>query len=271
MKQYNRLSKSFGLIVKTKSGQIVLLRRKIPYCLQDFYYYLHKKKVPYSSDSEMIRAIFNEEYAPQMDPQELVDYERYLRKEPFEDMYDFPHGQLPYSLKRQATLSNLHIFYAAYREFQEESGFKFSVQRSKIEHFPLVCVKFTGCNDLDYEQSYYIVDNVTSLKRCFYFETFKEPCRAEKPISSWDDDRLIYEGQLISIEEAYRLLLKQQSIKVDLKHWLCLNTNLVQKMLSHDDLINEAEMNDHFKNISLPCTSKSQETLPPSTHNSLSG
>lgn len=218
MKQY-KLSKSFGIIVKTNSDKILILQRKIPYVLQDFYYYLQKRKVPYTTDSMLTK--FEREWLPLLKPHDLRDYQKYLQRKPFEDMYDFPHGQLKNS--HQKTFSTSDIFYHAYREFVEESGFTFSIKRYEITRFPIVCVQFIGCDSMFYEQNYFIVDNVRRLRRS-----------ESQPITSWTDDRLIYEGKLVSTDEAYQMLSRQQSIKVDMKNLLCLATETIEEMLTVD-------------------------------------
>ncbi|GFQ65915.1 hypothetical protein TNCT_575061 [Trichonephila clavata] len=41
-----------------------------------------------------VRAQFEDEWMSMMKKHDLEDYKRYLKGESFEDMYDFPHGQL---------------------------------------------------------------------------------------------------------------------------------------------------------------------------------
>ncbi|GFR31709.1 uncharacterized protein TNCT_58671 [Trichonephila clavata] len=184
---------------------IVVLRRKVPYCIQDFFHRLHTKKylLP-SSPSQFfdIRAEFEDEWLPMLKKHGLEDYKRYLNGEYFEDLYDFPHGQLRSKLKED--ISTIELFNAAYREFQEETGFHFKFTKEEVERYPLVTSQYKGLDGFLYKQNYFIVNNVRGLKRHAYFNSFNKSSTAKGQITSWNDDRLIYQGIILPIEVAYR-------------------------------------------------------------------
>ncbi|GFT43014.1 uncharacterized protein TNCV_2777711 [Trichonephila clavipes] len=99
----HKCSTSYGIVVKTECERIMVLRRKVPYCVQDFFHCLHKKKYPWPSSRSLfwdVRDQFEDEWLPTMRKHELEDYKRYLKGECYEDMYDFPHGQLRPKPKR---------------------------------------------------------------------------------------------------------------------------------------------------------------------------
>ncbi|GBL58213.1 hypothetical protein AVEN_97257-1 [Araneus ventricosus] len=220
---YNKCSTSYGLIVKSAFNSIVVLRRKVPYCVQDFFLHLSRKKgltlAPMSFSA--IKQQFELEWGPRLRPCELEDYQRFLNGEVFEDEFDFPHGQLKRSKKYA---ENKYVqFCSAYREFQEESGFHFSFTERDVERYPLVWIEFEGLDGFQYKQYYFIVDNVKDLRRHTYFNSFKRSSTVKNQIQSWNDDRLIYHGQLMPLEKAYEKFLQQQHLKRDMKHLLCLN------------------------------------------------
>lgn len=221
----NKLCTSYGLVVKSKTGNVVLLQRKIPYCVQDFYHLLHEKKIPYTSDVTAVKQVFEDYYSHTLKPHEKLDYERFMNYEPFEDMYDFPHGQTP-GRKKNMTVQDL--FYMAYQEFQEETGFHFSVKYS--DSFPLIHVNFKGLDGKLYHQYYFVVENAKYLKRHTYFSSFPR-ASSEHRINSWIDDRLIYNSIMVPEQEAYKLFLSQQSLKSDCKQYLCMKMDQLSELL----------------------------------------
>ncbi|GFQ68212.1 uncharacterized protein TNCT_730091 [Trichonephila clavata] len=209
----HKYSTSYGIVVKTVCQKIVIINRKVPYCIQSFYISLHKQK--YEQPSAMfqfkdVQELFEDTWLPYMKEHDLVDYKKYLDTKCFEDYFDFPHGQLR---KKKNGLSLTKIFYDAYMEFKEETGFFFYVRQSDIKNFPVVTVEYKGLDDFTYQQHYFIVNNVRILTKINNL----------KPFIPWNDDSLIYRGLIIPIELAYEQFVFQQNMKKDMKHILCSN------------------------------------------------
>lgn len=213
----------YGIVLKTKSNEIVIIKRKVPYCIQNCFYVLHKKDIPFTTDSKKFQELFEQHYADKLTPSDLLDYQRFLNKQIFEDTYDFPHGHVKIYGKK----TNIYkLFYEAYREFTEETGFCFDIVKSQIPNLPRVCLKFLGCDGKEYEQHYFIVDELKHIKRF----SFKALLR--KDIKDWDDDRLLYSGQVIPIYKAFEYFVKQQDLKADFKYLLCMKTKEIETMLN---------------------------------------
>lgn len=247
---YNKYSTSYGLVVKSAFNNIIILRRKIPYSVQDFFAHLSRQKGFSLSPKHFptVKKYFENEWVPRLKPHELEDYNRFLKGEVFEDEFDFPHGQL--ERKKKHSLNKYIQFCTAYREFQEESGFHFSFTKRDIERYPLVWVEFEGLDRFQYKQYYFIVDNVKDLRRHSYFNSFKMSSTVENQICSWNDDRLIYHGQMMPLEKAYSKFLNQQNLKRDMKHLLCLNWNcIIERPLDDREQTSESEV-DLCKKIS---------------------
>ncbi|GFQ73860.1 uncharacterized protein TNCT_248051 [Trichonephila clavata] len=244
---YHKCCTSYGIVVKTECKRIMVLRRKVPYCIQDFFHRLHKKKQPWPSSPSLffdVRVQFEKEWMPKMKKHELEDYKRYLKGEYYEDLYDFPHGQL--RSKPKEKVSTTELFYAAYRKFQEETGFHFKFTKEEIEDYPLVTLQYTGLDGSVYKQNYFIVNNVRGLKRHVYFNSFNKSYTGQ--VTSWNDDRLIYQSLLLPIEVAYRKFTIQQKMRSDLKHLLC--SNYLERLYDYT-LLDKDEENNHENALSL--------------------
>lgn len=225
MSQRTKFSESYGLIVKTKCGRVVVIRRKVPYCVQNYFIYLHslykKNKLKFDSahcQFNDIRDRFEKDYLPYVSKSDNLDYERFLTNQVYEDLYDFPHGQIH---KKKMKNDYYQLFLTAYREFREESGYRFSFKREDVEKYPLIRLQFIGCDGNLYTQYFFIVNNVYGLRRYSYFDSFPSQSTAAIKIQSWQDDRLTYRGELIRLEVAYLKFWQQQSIKHDSKYLLC--------------------------------------------------
>ncbi|KAG8170591.1 hypothetical protein JTE90_010181 [Oedothorax gibbosus] len=192
---------------------VVILKRKVPYCVQDYFIALHHTKQQPPCHFPDIREQFEREYLPHLKEHEKLDYQRFTAGAVFEDQYDFPHGQCSPSHKTKHKK-----FAAAFREFKEESGFHFQMRNKEIDTLSMKKLNFIGCDGYHYEQYYFILENVVGLKRHSYFNTFGNSSTVENKIKSWNDDSLVYDGILLSIKEAYRKLLRQQHLKADGKH-----------------------------------------------------
>lgn len=211
---------SYGLIVTTRKNRVVLIKRKVPYCVQNFYHFLHKKNVffdEYSQDPfPIVKESFEHVVLPNLEECDQLDYSRFINDEIFEDLYDFPHGQL----RHRSTSSIYDCFQEAYREFQEETGYRFRFSKEDIKKYPIYKIEFFGCDNIQYTQYYFIVEKVRGLRKCRYFDSFKEPLRSSLKIKGWVDDKLVYNSKLLTIENAYQVLKKQQILKKDNKHLL---------------------------------------------------
>lgn len=220
----NKFAVSYGLIVITKENRVMLIKRKVPYCIQNFYMFLNDKGIKHDSYDQhpfhRLKDIFENEWLPYLNKNDQWDYFHFKNGKLFEDMYDYPHGQMSVS---KFPKSRLQCFKNAYREFREETGFRFSKTKEDIEKYPLIQIKFKGCDQQNYTQYYFIVQNVKDLRRHRYFDSFTQPYTSAVKIKNWKDDRLIYKSYLIPITEAYKILKAQQTIKRDDKHLILKN------------------------------------------------
>ncbi|KAG8175226.1 hypothetical protein JTE90_022649 [Oedothorax gibbosus] len=215
----HKFDTSYGIVVKTTLNQVVILFRKVPYCVQNFLVQMKKETPPCPFWN--FRNQFETSVLPHLKRYEKLDYRRFINNSWFEDMYDFPHGQLHTKCKN---VSLERIFLSAYREFTEESGFHFKFKKEDIKHYPLVELEFKGHDGIRYWQYYFIVENVPNLKRHSYFNSFDGCPINDNQIRSWIDDRLVFHGQLLNLQVAYDLFLRQHTMKQDWKHLLCLPT-----------------------------------------------
>ncbi|MBK5646857.1 MAG: hypothetical protein I4N51_06930, partial [Acinetobacter sp.] len=130
----NKFAVSYGLIVITKNNKVMLIKRKIPYCVQNFYVFLHDHGVqqdPYNQNPFLqLKEVFETMWLPYLDKYDQQNYFRFQHGNIYEDMYDFPHGQLGIA---KLTKNRVQCFMNAYREFREETGFRFSFTKEDIE------------------------------------------------------------------------------------------------------------------------------------------
>ena len=224
MKRYNNFTTSYGLIVKTYNNRVMLIKRKVPYCVQNFYIFLHKNNFKYEGTTHdpfyQVKETFEKTWLPKLSESDRLDYMRFIKGEMFEDLYDFPHGQVCH--KYPQTLHQ--YFMTAYREFREETGYRFFFTKEDVKNYPIVKVEFTGCDKINYKQFYFVVENVKELRRNRYFDSFEIPLLSTVKIKNWNDDRLVFKSKLLSMSEAYIILKKQQEIKTDFKHLLLENS-----------------------------------------------
>lgn len=217
----NKFSTSYGLIVKTQNNCIILIRRKVPYCVQNFYISLHSKQIKYDFPTmhpfEEVKKDFEATYLPNLKAEDRLDYMRFKNGSIFEDFYDFPHGQIA----RKSHKTRVQKFLSAYREFCEESGYRFTFKKNHIPHYPLIKITFMGCDGFQYTQNYFIIENAKGLRRHTYFNSYDIPISSTPKIEKWNDDRLVYVGEIIPINSAYNILREQQKLKEDKKHLLC--------------------------------------------------
>ena len=208
----NEFSVSYGIVAKTVDDMVVILQRKVPYCVQNFFMFLQHTNQPPCQFPE-IREQFERQCLPHLKKHEQLDYQRFKAGAIFEDQYDFPHGQChPRHTSKQKK------FAAALREFKEESGFHFKICNNEIDTIPMKKLEFEGCDGFHYEQYYFILENVVGLKRHSYFNSFGNSSTTENKIKTWNDDSLVYDGKLLPIKVAYHKLLQQQNLKMDGKH-----------------------------------------------------
>lgn len=236
MNCYNKFAVSYGLIVITKDEKVMLIKRKIPYCVQNFYIFLYKHGIQYDSYNQnpyyQLKELFECYWLPYLDEYDQIDYQRFKNGTVFEDMFDYPHGQIAAS---KFPRTRLQCFMNAYREFREETGFRFSFIKEDIDNYPLVKVEFQGCDQQAYTQYYFIIENVKGLRRFRYFDSFTEPFLSTVKINNWKDDRLAYKSYLVPINDAYKLLKKQQVVKKDYKYLLLLKESkyILKNCLKH--------------------------------------
>lgn len=257
---FNNFATSFGIIVTTADNYTVVIRRRIPYCTQNFFHqYLPKHRKVSAGETcsfESVQGLFETEYLPLLPQHDQDDYDRFLSGQYFEDEYDFPHGQItldeykyifdktirrnsdfavpPSRSKQAAEKKKFRLFLVAYREFKEETGFHFSFRYKDIvddRKTPMISLSFRGFNRKWYEQFYFHVhlDSRKQLKKktmnfkdydCHITKTSRMKLLETATASRWDDDRLVFMGYLVRIEEAYKLLKRQQLFKQDGKHFM---------------------------------------------------
>lgn len=224
----NPFAVSYGLIVKTHTNRVMLIQRKVPYCIQNFYIFLSKLGIEHDTHDpnpfHKVKEVFEKDHLPHLTLNDQTDYKCFQNGVVFEDMYDYPHGQLLPTKGSKTT--RFHCFLNAYREFREETGFRFTFTKEDVLRYPLVKIAFRGCDEHEYVQYYFLVNNVKWLRRYRYFDSLPEPFVSTARIRNWKDDRLVYKSVLASIEEAIRFLELQQCIKQDFKHivlkqWVC--------------------------------------------------
>ena len=232
----NKFAVSYGLIVLTKNNRVMLIKRKVPYCIQNFYIFLHNQGIQYDFYDQnpffRLRMVFENAWLPYLNEYDQRDYIRFRKRKIFEDMYDYPHGQLSTS---KIVKNRIQCFMNAYREFKEETGYRFSFTKDDIDNYPLVSIEFKGCDEHIYTQFYFIIKNVKDLRRYRYFDSFTKPFISTTKIKNWKDDRLMYNSCLLPVNEAFNILKQQQTIKKDLKHLLLKEFNFTSKVcLKHE-------------------------------------
>lgn len=183
---------AYGLIVIFKKKFVVLIKRKVPYILQQ-YYMNNEKKETCSLDD------FHSRYLRQQNLITRLDYAMFLQNHGFEDKYDFPHGQMEFRSKRGG-ITLQQKWKTALREFQEETGYTFNQDLiPPIYKLPTRVFSFLGLDRQYYKQFYFIV-HVDSLSKAILL-----------------DDKY-HEPWVVPLEEAQQLLTVQQDIKQDNKH-----------------------------------------------------
>ncbi|GFR04661.1 hypothetical protein TNCT_623501 [Trichonephila clavata] len=98
-----------------------------------FFHRLHKKKQPWPSSPSLffdVRAQFEDEWMPMMKKHELEDYKRYLKGESYEDMYDFPHGQL--RSKPKEKISTTELFMLLIGNFKKKLDFISNLPKKRL-------------------------------------------------------------------------------------------------------------------------------------------
>ncbi|MDL1914318.1 MAG: hypothetical protein FDW93_07355 [Bergeyella sp.] len=212
-------------MVKTSSGQVVMIHRKMPYCFQNYLIQLLKnKRIEPPFDLEKISVLqdeFENHIYPTLHPNLQDDYDRYKAKLAYEDEWDFPHGQMDKRRFKKDDDPRFKWFRVAYQEFEEESGYRFAYQPSDVAQYPLIKLEFTGLDQCIYTQYFFIVEHPKHLRRNTYFDNYS-PFQSqaayrmalERNIGSIDD-RMVYRGYLIKIEEALKYLTRQQEMKKD--------------------------------------------------------
>lgn len=214
MQKTNMYSTAYGLIVLTEEKKIVLLKRKVPYCVQDF---LMKNRHLNLNNYE--KSFQN--YFKTLDFQLKIDYINFRNNLSFEDEYDFPHGQMELNTKKlkyliehiqmksksNTSVFKFYAFITAIREFKEETGYSFQLQND-LNSIPICKSEFVGLDGYFYQQIYFIIkvknlEVIPNLKIDDY----------HKPI-------------IMDLPKAIEIFNKQQKIKVDKK-------NLLLKQYSH--------------------------------------
>jgi hypothetical protein len=202
----NKFSKSAGLIVITKDKKVVLIRRVLPYCYENFFY---KRKIkPITLEKSMVYIDkFKKEYLSGLSPIEQRDFINFYEGNgKCEDLFDFPHGQIKNSKK--ITRCNMYehkklLFKTAMQEFEEETGYTFD-NDTELEDKKILLVEFRANDDYIYTQFYFKITDVDL-----------------KPYMGKKESQYI--THLIPIEEARRILREQQNVKTDRKHILLYN------------------------------------------------
>lgn len=179
----NNFAESYGLIVIVNKTQVVLIERTIPYVILQYLIVKRKKTLDFAD--------FLEHYLPKQRNEMKLDFRRYESGRPYEDQFDFPHGQ-----KENVEKDPFSI---AFREFREETGYTFDIPLPLPP--PSKTIEFTGLDGFHYKQTFFVV-HVASLREC--------PAVEEKH----------YSTHIVDISKARCLLGGQQFMKRDGKHLL---------------------------------------------------
>lgn len=220
---------SYGLIVKTDCGKVVMIERKFPYCVQTFMIKKQKESTnPFSpfDFTDPLKEEFEKEFLPALKESDRLDYRRYLALSDCEDKFDFPHGQMDYKFRKKIYAKPYErrriLFRIAYREFVEETGYRFSYDVNDIDHFPMCEVQFDGLDGRQYTQYYFIIENVQNLKRISFFECFSNDERLKYHMQLLME-RMFYKARVLDVKSAIKHLRRQQRLKVDFKHLLLID------------------------------------------------
>ncbi|GFR21414.1 hypothetical protein TNCT_418371 [Trichonephila clavata] len=77
-----------------------------------------------------VRVQFEKEWMPKMKKHELEDYKRYLKGEYYEDLYDFPHGQL--RSKPKEKVSTTELFMLLIGNFKKKLDFISNLRKKRL-------------------------------------------------------------------------------------------------------------------------------------------
>ena len=257
----NAFRESYGLVVVTKNSprKVMLVERKIPYCVHNILLskmtkiFTNTSKCFDRSDKDwrcLVRCIVSEmltECKKDTSLHDNVDFRRFEYGLVFEDQYDYPHGQMSTKTKKTLLsfikqeenvnspmcqfLSKLAGFITAFMEFEEETGYTFRFDFQTVLRLKTVVVPFTGLDGYDYLQKFFIleVDKLQKLIRKHRPDNsnnqptskpLNQKCR--KALIFREIDKQTYEPRLIEIEKVVDLMLNQQKVlhKYDYKHIL---------------------------------------------------
>lgn len=216
---YYKFSTSYGLVVKTADARVVVIERRYPYCVQNFLIQRHKKKdIDSFQFDEDLKQCFEKEHLPKLKVTDRHDYLRFLLKRDIEDKYDFPHGQMNNKTKKRILEypreKRKWMFYTAYKEFLEETGYVFTFDPNDVSTFPLYELHFVALNGVAYTQYYFVIENAQNLRKICLFGL---DSGLEKKIK---EEREFYHTRIVKIKTAADRFQKQQNLKIDFKYLL---------------------------------------------------
>ena len=192
---------SAGLVVVTDNNKVVLIKRNIPYCYEN---YLIEKNYRLTLENfERYKEEFKLYRLHKMPSHDRKDFLNYYNGVGcMEDEYDFPHGQLPKKKKKKFKILYLNrfekdLYKTAVREFKEETGYKFIDDGTYDRR---LIVRFIANDGNEYYQFYFIKTGVRLYK-----------------VSKRDQQ---YDTVFLDINEAKSILLTQQKLKRDGKYML---------------------------------------------------
>lgn len=172
----------------------------MPYCIQNF---LMRNGMDLSKENmAKMKPYLDVNMKAILKDYEITEYERFCNKCTYEDIIDFPHGQMDHRKKIDFTDLEQHrfeLFKSAFREFVEETGYTFFYSKY-VKDAPLHVLKFKGGDDCTYTQIYFVLRNVYLISR--------------------DCQDPLFETILVPIQFAQKLFDIMQSFKVDGKNEL---------------------------------------------------
>ncbi|GFY63707.1 uncharacterized protein TNIN_208481 [Trichonephila inaurata madagascariensis] len=189
---------SYGLIVSTRDEKVLVLERKVPYCVENFMKQLHARKILYFK--QPIEPLFEKEYLNTLSPENKLEYDHYCGGLEFEDKIDFSRGQLRAEVLRKILHNKERgrdiLFQYVLRRFKEETGYNPCLKDSGADQCPLVEIQFKSLDGNTYTQYYFLARGFPKRIQKWNFNK----------IDTWVDQRLVFEPRFLEKKEAIKLV-----------------------------------------------------------------
>lgn len=166
----NRFHLSVGIVAITIKMEVVLIKRIMPYSLENF---IINNDLTLSEQSMLQMKPLFEKNLHKLRYYDRLDYLMFQESGICEDIIDFPHGQIKKKYKdvniHNLDSNKIFLFRNAHREFCEETGYTFEFTYKDIYTAPMRVLTFKAGDQCIYSQVYFIMRNVT-LQPCKKFE-----------------------------------------------------------------------------------------------------